>query len=180
MAKGRALGLVDDETWTKFEEKLQQIQWAQTVATSTMLNPNTQTNAAMEQAGLKPLKRPSSVEEILRRPGVLWNQLAPVAGLDTILPAAAEQVEIDVKYAGYVARAQRRVLDTSQMERVRVPDGIDWLTIDALSWEVRERLQSLQPKTLGQVHRMPGVTAAAVVVAALVSRLRVERSQKHL
>ena len=59
MAKGRALGLVDDETWTKFEEKLQQIQWAQTAATSTMLNPNTQTNAAMEQAGLKPLKRPT-------------------------------------------------------------------------------------------------------------------------
>jgi len=181
MPKGRALGLIDDETWATFEAKLQEIQWAQSVAQSTMMNPSLATNVAMEQAGMKPLKRPSSVEEVLRRPSVQWNQLAPVAGLKTISPAAAEQVEIDVKYAGYVARAKRRVLDTKQMERVRVPDGIDWLTIEALSWEVRERLQVLQPKTLGQVHRMPGVTAAAVnVVAALVGRIRVEQSQKHL
>ena len=64
------------------------------------------------------------------------------------------------------------------MERVRVPEGIDWLSVEALSWEVRERLQKVQPQTLGQVHRIPGVTAAAVnVVAALVGRLRSEKRQ---
>ena len=138
-----------------------------------MLNPNHETNSLLEAAGIAKIKRPSSVEEVLRRPGVHWNDLAPVVGLKTLRADAAEQVEIDIKYAGYVDRAQRRVLDAQQMERVRVPAGIDWLNVDALSWEVRERLQKVQPQTLGQVHRIPGVTAAAVnVVAALVGRMR--------
>lgn len=181
MAKGRALGLIDDVTWETFEAKRVHIERATKEAKSITLTPSVETNKKLEAVGLAPLKRPSTLEEILRRPGVKWNILASVVDLEPVLPEAAEQVEIDVRYAGYVDRAQRRVLDADQMEKIRIPGGIDWLTIEALSWEVRERLLSVQPKTLGQVHRTPGVTAAAVnAVAALVGRLRSSQSGKTL
>jgi tRNA uridine 5-carboxymethylaminomethyl modification enzyme len=86
-------------------------------------------------------------------------------------PDAAEQVEIDAKYAGYVQRAARRAEAEVRLDHVALP-AIDWRAVDALSWEVRERLVRHAPRTLGQMRRLPGVTPAAVdTVAALLSRL---------
>jgi len=178
MPKGRALGLIDDETWVPFEARCAEIEAAAAMAKTATLTPSDETNAALKAVGLEVLRRPSTVEEIVRRPGVTWNVLAPVAGLPLLSAAAAEQVEIDIKYAGYVARAQAKVLDAQQMERLKIPAGVDWLNVEALSWEVRERLKRVNPSTLGQVQRIPGVTAAAInVVAALVGRMRAKKTQ---
>ena len=173
MPRGRALGLVDDETWRAFEDRQEQRERAMAAARATMLTPGKATNQTLKESGVGPLRRPSSVEEVLRRPGVCWEQLVPLMTVEPISAEVAEQVEIDIKYSGYVERAKRRVLDVTQMDRVVIPPGIEWMKVDALSWEIRERLTRLQPTDLGQIHRLPGVTPAAVnVVAALVGRMR--------
>ena len=88
---------------------------------------------------------------------------------------ALDQVEIDLKYDGYVNRAQRRARQAKRMESVEIPLGTDWMALHGLSTEVRERLSRAEPRTLGQVSRIPGVTPAAV--HALAAWLARERSR---
>jgi len=173
MEKGRALGLIDDETWRAFESKQEQIAAGLEAARTVKLNPSQAVNRSLLAEGLTELRRPSTIEEVLRRPDVSWEQLARVADLPTIGPEASEQVEIDTRYAGYVERARRRAVRSTDLEGIRIPAAINWREVEALSWEVRERIERAQPENLGQLQRLPGITPAAVnVVAALVARMR--------
>ena len=92
-------------------------------------------------------------------------------------PDAAEQVEIDVKYRGYVDRAERRADLARSMEAVALPDDVDWSVLHGLSTEVRERLHRSRPPTLGHLERIPGITPAAVaVVAGWLARRQLDAS----
>jgi len=118
------------------------------------VNPTPEVLAELDARGLGGLKRPVSAEELLRRPDCIWDDVVALAGAPALDPGAAEQVEIDVKYAGYVERATRRAEADRKLEHVRHPEGVDWIAMDTLSWEVRERLQRARPQTLGQVGRI--------------------------
>jgi tRNA uridine 5-carboxymethylaminomethyl modification enzyme len=169
MGIGRALGLVDDATWAAFERRAADRERGR-AALQTAVRPNEATRAALAAAGLGTLKRPSTAEEILRRPEATWDAVATVCDLPVLDPLAAEQLTTAVKYAGYIARAERRAAAARKAEDVELP-AIDWLAMTALSWEVRERLAAAQPRTLGQLERLPAITPAAVSV--VLDHLRV-------
>lgn len=173
MPRGRALGLVDDATWTRFEAKCAAMEQARDALT-TVLRPSRDTLAKMKSAGLGGLKRPASAEELLRRPEASWSQLAQVIELPTLERDATDELTTDIRYAGYIAQAQRRAASAQRLERVELPDDLDYAALTALSAEVRERLSTARPSTLGQASRLPGVTPAAISIltAVLGSRQR--------
>lgn len=162
MPRGRALGLVDDATWALFEARQEAIERGLEAVRSTVVHPTPERVAAMERAGLGGLKKPTTAEGLLRRPEADWATVAQIVDLPDIPPEAAEQIEIDVKYAGYVERAARRADLAARSDAVRIPAGVDWRSMHALSWEIRERLDAARPETLGQLERLPGMTPAAV------------------
>lgn len=171
MRRGRDLGLVDDPTWAAFERRASAILAGSIAARETVLRTDRATLEALADSGAGTIRRPSTIEEVLRRPGVRWQDLAQVTELPQLSAAEAEQVEIDAKYAGYVARARRRADKEARLDRVLLPEGVDWAAVGALSWEVRERLAACRPRTVGQASRLPGITPAAVdVMLAWVSR----------
>ncbi len=172
VARARELGLVDDDRWGCHEAYLASLEAARVALRETSIRPDVGTRARFEALGLDPPRKPATLEEILRRPGVSWSALRQLdTGLPELSVRAAQQVELDVRYAGYVARAQVRATRAARMEGVHLPADLDWHTLTALSMEVRERLVDRRPSTLGQLSRIPGITPAAVnTVAAWLSK----------
>lgn len=172
MPRGRALGLVDDETWALFEQRQEAIERGLTAARECLIHPTPEMLAALEGAGLGGLKKPTTAEGLLRRPQADWATVASLAGLPDLPADAAEQIEIDVKYAGYIDRAARRAGQAERADAIRIPVDVDWRSVEGLSWEIRERLDAARPETLGQLERLPGMTPAAVgfIVGWLGSR----------
>lgn len=168
-AKGRAIGLLSDARWAAFTQKEAAIgALGQQVATQ-YLSPDAATQARLEAAGLPQLRKRQSLEELLRRPEFPWEVLAPLCGLSADAEVA-EQVEIDVLYAGYIAREQGRMAHTRRMEDVSLV-GMDFLGLNVLSMECRQRLQAARPATLGAAARLPGITPAAIdTLATLLMR----------
>jgi tRNA uridine 5-carboxymethylaminomethyl modification enzyme len=162
MPRGRALGLIDDDTWALFQRKNTQVEAGLAAVSKAWITPSDGVLQAMADVGNGNLKRPAFADEVLRRPTCTYAKIATVVSLPAIDDEAAEQVEIDIKYAGYVRRAERRAVAAQKLERVKLPEDIDWHTLTMVSWEIRERLQAARPTNLGQVGRLPGVTPAAV------------------
>lgn len=162
MPTGRALGLIDDPTWAAFEARQEAAERGRQ-ALAEVLVPSPARIQALEALGLGGMKKPCAGEELLRRPEARWVDLAPLFGWPELDADTAESLEVDVKYAGYIARAERRAVADRRMDDVPLPE-LDWLAVTALTWEVRERLVAARPRTLGQLERLPGITPAAVSV----------------
>ncbi len=120
-----------------------------------------------------------SAEELLRRPEVCWASLCELADFKPLEPEWEEQIEVDVKYEGYLKRAQHRANQAQKMEQLALP-VLDWMNMTSLSTECRQRIQAAQPKTLGQLQRLPGITPVAVnIVAAYLARKRRQPSKSN-
>jgi tRNA uridine 5-carboxymethylaminomethyl modification enzyme len=165
--RGRALGLVDDASWARFEAKLEAIERLRARWDGVLLRPNSPESAALGERGQPELSQARTVLAYLRRPDVDAAAVAGVLG-DTEAPDVVEQVEIDTRYEGYVARAEHRRADAARLEGASL-DPLDLATVPVSS-EVRERLLRHRPATLGAASRLPGVTPAAMdtLAAALV------------
>ncbi len=157
---GRELGLVDDLAWSRFEHKMDQIDAARRALEHT-LRPTDTTRRRLSEAGVGTMNKPLSAEELLRRPGVDYATLATVVDLPELDPEAAEQVETDVKYAGYLEREAHRARRTAALHAAALID-VDFGQVPGLSTEVRQRLQAHRPATLGSASRLPGITPAAI------------------
>ena len=172
VSRGRDLGLVDDARWEHHQVYLAQIEEAHNALEQRVI-PCRDMTVKLEESGIGGLKKPVLAKDLLRRPHVDWARLTQVLELPEVSQRVAEQVEIDTKYAGYVERAERRAATAKKMQTVSIPKAVDWLSVKALSWEVRERLSEAQPENLGQLSRIPGITPVAVnMVAAWLSRRR--------
>lgn len=166
---GRKVGLVDDCRWERFEEKMRAVGRAMAIASAVRIAPGDV--ETVSRLGLEGLKNGASLEELLRRPEFGVNDLMSLDDELAALPAEAlEQLEIGTKYAGYIRRQLEEVERFRKTEDVRIPDGFDYGPIQGLSLEVSEKLQRLQPETLGQASRIPGVTPAAVAILAVLLR----------
>jgi len=171
MPAGRKVGLVSDQAWVQFEAKLKAINEARVWCESTQVRPSAPVVQRFESAGFAVPRKPVSVAELLRRPQLHWASLSllldEVPELDS---STAEQVETDIKYAGYLQREEVRAARTRKMESVRIPDGMDF-DAPGISAEVAERLRAARPETLGAAARLPGVTPAAIdMLAVLLAR----------
>lgn len=167
---GRQLGLVDDRRWDLFNRKRDDVSRETERLKSTWINPKTLTQHAAEALLGKQLEKEHSLHDLLKRPQVSYKALMAlhkedgslVAGPGLADSVAAEQVEIQIKYAGYVAKQQEEIDRQAEQESQLIPVDIDYDAITSLSIEVRQRLKASRPETVGQASRISGVTPAAI------------------
>ncbi|MBH0039921.1 tRNA uridine-5-carboxymethylaminomethyl(34) synthesis enzyme MnmG [Pseudoalteromonas sp. SWN166] len=162
--KGRELGLVNDERWQAFNEKMEVIEKEKQRIKDTWIHKDhavvDQVNALLKTA----LTREASLEELLRRPEIRYNDLMAIEGLGSEFTnkAALEQVEIHTKYAGYIARQQDEINKQLRHEQTILPKEFDYKTVSGLSNEVVAKLIESRPDTIGQASRISGITPAAI------------------
>jgi tRNA uridine 5-carboxymethylaminomethyl modification enzyme len=173
MPKGREIGLVSDGDWERFSTKLTEIEAAQRWCEDTVIRPDARTAERFEAIGEAVPRKPATVAELLRRPTLSWDMMKHVVdGVPELHAQTAEQVETDIKYAGYLSREAVRAERTRKMAEVQIPDDMDY-NAPGISSEVAERLRRARPKTLGAAARLPGVTPAAIdMLAVLLARRR--------
>ena len=161
---GRRLGLVDDARWGAYARKRDAIAREVERLKSTQVNPAVVAHHDIERVLGQPLAAATSLADLLKRPGVDYAKLMTLPGAAPALddPAAAEQVETTIKYAGYIDRQKDEIARTLAMEETALPADLDYRTVRGLSTEVQQRLNAQRPDTLGQAARMQGVTPAAI------------------
>jgi tRNA uridine 5-carboxymethylaminomethyl modification enzyme len=161
---GRRLGLVDDVRWERFCRKRDAIAREQERLKNTWVNPRLLDPQAQARLFGKPLEREVSALELLRRPEVTYRRLMTLPGVGPGLEdtQAAEQVEIQAKYHGYIERQRDEVARQRSLESTRLPQDLDYTTVRGLSVEVQQKLNLHRPETLGQAARISGVTPAAI------------------
>ena len=159
---GRKMGLVDDQRWAAFAEKRELIEREQTRLRQRFVHPGTaEADTVAEQTG-KPLSREYSLAELLKRPEISYGVLASFDSEALEHEQAAEQVEIQARYAGYIDRQEEEIARMRRYENLALPADLDYRAVSGLSNEVRDKLSTTRPDTLGQASRVPGVTPAAV------------------
>jgi tRNA uridine 5-carboxymethylaminomethyl modification enzyme len=163
---GRRLGVVDDLRWQRFERKQEAIAREGERLKSTWVNPVRLPEAEACRVLGQPIEREHSLFDLLRRPEVGYEALMtlPAAGPGLDDAEVREQLEIEAKYSGYVARQRDEIARHREYEDLALPEDIDYLGLTSLSIEVRQKLQQARPATLGQAGRISGVTPAAISV----------------
>ncbi len=166
---GRQLGCVGDVQWAHFERRREAIARELERLKSTWVSPRIIADAEAQRVLGKGIEREYALTDLLRRPDVSYTQLMSLTGVDgrrfddpALDPAVAEQVEIQVKYAGYIDRQAKEVERHDYYENLKLPEALDYLSVKALSIEVRQKLAKHRPETLGQASRIAGVTPAAI------------------
>ena len=176
---GRAMGLVDDARWSAFNRKRDAVSRETEKLKSTWVQPSTLPAADAERLVGKALEREYALIDLLRRPGVMFDALAEVAAIakpgsgvsraslnaelgEEIATAVIEQIEIATKYAGYINKQVEDVARAAHFENLRLPEGLDYSLVHALSFEARQKLAKHKPETLGQASRISGVTPATI------------------
>ncbi len=137
------------------------------------LNPTAETNQKLKSLGSAPLRTPTSFVQLLRRPEISLHHLTEFElTLNETPPDLSLQVELQIKYVGYIQRQLEGVDRFRKMEDVHLPEDIDYTKITGLSREVREKLTHIRPRSLGQAHRIPGITPAAVSLLSIYLKKR--------
>ncbi|MDE2235922.1 MAG: tRNA uridine-5-carboxymethylaminomethyl(34) synthesis enzyme MnmG [Gammaproteobacteria bacterium] len=163
---GRRLGLVEDRRWGKYSRKRDAIERETARLRAITVRPEDIGSDAVPELLGAPLARPTPALELLRRPELRHARLVSLAcvGDAGVVTEVAEQVEIGVRYAGYIERQQQEVQRARRQEDTRLPVDFDFDAVHGLSNEVRQKLLEVRPQTLGQAARIPGVTPAAVSI----------------
>ncbi|MEW8625911.1 MAG: tRNA uridine-5-carboxymethylaminomethyl(34) synthesis enzyme MnmG [Candidatus Thiodiazotropha sp.] len=161
---GRQLGVVDDQRWEVFCRKRENIEREQQRLKDIWLRPNDVDSQQAEHILGGSLSKEASAHNLLARPNVSYRQLMTIPRLGPGLqePQEVEQLEVQAKYAGYIARQQGEIEKQRANESVQLPEDLDYANVRGLSSEVREKFQRHRPETLGQAGRIPGVTPAAI------------------
>lgn len=163
-ASGYELNLVDERRWHVFNEKRDAVEAEKNRLSSTWLRPEAVRDADAERVLGKALKKEASLLELLRRPEVEYQDLMslPAAGKPVADSIVAEQVEIQIKYAGYIERQQLEIDKHRRNEETLIPETISYDNVHGLSNEVQQKLAEHRPATVGQASRISGVTPAAI------------------
>ncbi|OEF54526.1 tRNA uridine(34) 5-carboxymethylaminomethyl synthesis enzyme MnmG [Enterovibrio norvegicus] len=163
---GRQLGLVDDERWARFNQKLENIEQEAQRLRGIWVNPTSEHAEAINGILKAPMTREANGEDLLRRPEVTYDQLVAQAAF---APAhddkqAREQVEIQVKYEGYINRQKDEIEKSIRHENTQLPIELDYKQIKGLSNEVIAKLKDARPETIGKASRISGITPAAISI----------------
>ena len=164
--KGRELGLVDDVRWQRYCEKLEHIEQERQRLRDIWVHPHSENVEQVNVLLKAPLSREANGEELLRRPEMDYGQLTAVAAFAPALAdtEAAEQVEIQVKYEGYIARQQDEIDKQQRNENTVLPLDLDYRQVSGLSNEVIAKLNDHKPNSIGQASRISGITPAAISI----------------
>ncbi|MCH8538682.1 MAG: tRNA uridine-5-carboxymethylaminomethyl(34) synthesis enzyme MnmG [Alkalimonas sp.] len=163
-SQGRELGLVCDQRWASFNQKMEQIEQERQRLRNQWIHPQHPAREAINRLLKTPLSREANLEELIRRPEITYADVVAIDGLgvDSMTPSAAEQVEIQIKYQGYIERQQDEIDKQKRHEQTRLPAQFDYGSVKGLSNEVIAKLNDSQPETVGQASRISGITPAAI------------------
>ena len=173
--KGHELGLVSEDIYRMFQDKKESILRETERLKKTWVKASPETNAILAERGSTALSGEASLEQLLKRPELSYADIAKINPVqDPIRIDAAEQVEIQVKYEGYIQRQLQQVERFASLEQKSIPVDMDFDAIIGLGAEVRQKLKQVRPISLGQASRISGVTPAALslIVVALEKRKR--------
>ncbi|HCH0556932.1 TPA: tRNA uridine-5-carboxymethylaminomethyl(34) synthesis enzyme MnmG [Pseudomonas aeruginosa] len=161
---GRELGLVDDARWSRFEAKREAVERETQRLRALWATPANALGRQLEAALGVAVSRESSALDLIKRPELDYARLMQVEGIGPGVDDAqvAEQVEIAVKYAGYLDRQRVEIERQQRNEGTPIPDGFDYAGVRGLSAEVQGKLERVRPQTVGQAQRIPGMTPAAI------------------
>lgn len=160
--QGRALGIVGDQQWAMFAAKREAIAREQQRLSANWIQAGSEKAALLNDKLERPLSREVNLLDLLKRPGISISDITALLDGEEIAPQVAEQIEIQVKYAGYIDRQREDVERLKRYENTLLPEDFDYTRIEGLSNEVKQKLLLQKPQTLGRAARIPGVTPAAV------------------
>ncbi|PUU86078.1 MAG: tRNA uridine 5-carboxymethylaminomethyl modification enzyme, partial [Halanaerobium sp.] len=158
---GRKIGLVSDQRYKHYQEKMDGVKKALTYlrADENQVNPTKEVRTKLEELESGNLSKPVSLEKLLRRPEISYTDLQFFADdLPKIKPDVQEQIEIQVKYKGYIERQEAQVEQFRKMEEKKIPEELDYDQLDNLRLEAREKLNKIKPLSIGQASRISGVS----------------------
>lgn len=162
---GHTLGLLSDENYTKVQRKYDMIEKEIEHLRHTKVNPGTQMDTILQENNTTPLRQPTSLYELLKRPQVSYEMISSFDG--TLKDKGAQviaQVEYEIKYEGFISRQNKDVEKFKHIEHIRIPATMNFDRIPGLSKEIREKLKHFTPATLGQANRISGVTPSAITI----------------
>ena len=161
---GREVGLVDDARWAAFNQKLDLIEQEKQRLKAHYVHPEHTATPALNPLLKNPVSREHTFEELIRRPEMTYKKLMEIEGIGPGLDhvQAAEQVEIQIKYAGYIERQKEEIAKTQRHEETLLPATFDYSQISGLSNEVVAKLTESRPETIGKASRISGITPAAI------------------
>ena len=175
--RGRAVGLVTDARWARFTAKRTAIEHALKDLREIRLSPSIETEALLRDAGFLPLRVPMTLFDLLRREGS-YEALAPLFDLPALADDVREEVEITVRYDGYIRKQQEQIDRMERLESRRIPPCTDYAAIKGLRIEAAEKLAAVCPRSIGQASRISGVSPADLSV--LLVHLEKEQRRKKL
>jgi tRNA uridine 5-carboxymethylaminomethyl modification enzyme len=181
--KGRSLGLVSDDDYRRYLEKKKVVERELTRLKRTRVKSSHAVSSSLQEKDSAELETDISLEQLLKRPGITYKDIASISPPDISLrDDAGEQVEIQVKYEGYIQRQLNQIARFAGMEQRSIPEDLDYDSVTGLGAEVRQKLKQVQPASLGQAARISGVTPAAIslLMVALEKRKRGEKDRQNI
>ena len=171
--KGYDIGLVTEERYRRFLDRKRKFEEAMHYIRTKRFTPKAEVNAALESIGSAPLTTGMGADKILKRPEMTYQKMVDVLGCPSFDPEAVEEMEITVKYEGYIARQEAAVKKAARMENEKMPKDMDYLHLDGISIEARQKLDKIRPLSLGQASRISGVSPADMsVLMVYVKRMK--------
>lgn len=162
---GYEIGLIDEERYRKFNEKRDAIQKELHRLETTVVGANKTIQAFLEKTGSAPLKTALSLADLIRRPELNYEKIAEIdSERRPLTPEVVEQININLKYEGYIKRQMQQVEHFKKLEKRKIPESIDYDAIDNLRIEARQKLKAIRPASVGQASRISGVSPADISV----------------
>ncbi len=173
MAKGHDLGLISDDHFQDLRAKVAEIEAGKNRLSSTRIYPTPEINTILAGFGGAPVKNPTSLYQLLKRPEVTIDLLREFPGWEAIADdVVRKQIEIEAKYEGYIQRQKDEVEKMRDWEEKIIPPGFDYNSVPGLSNELKTKLARVEPHTIGQAQRIPGMTQAAITALLVAMKLR--------
>lgn len=170
--KGHSIGLVGEERYARFLERKKKYEEAMDYIRTQRFTPKEEINRALESMGTAPLTTGTGADQILKRPEMTYWKMMEMLGCPAFDEEAVEEMEITVKYEGYIARQEAAVRKAARMENEKLPPDMDYLSLDGISTEARQKMDKIRPLSLGQVARIPGVSPADISVLMVYVKQR--------
>ena len=162
---GRQINLVEDDVYERFQIKRKLVEEEKNRLEQTRLKPSLNTQTLLQSVGIDEIGQPTSLAELLKRPEIHYQQIKQLAQNPQPLPEAVEkQVEIQIKYEGYIHRQTTQIQQFKKMEHFRIPDDFDYTSVHSLKTEACEKLAKIRPISVGQASRIPGVSPADISI----------------
>lgn len=158
-----SIGLLDTAAYQRAKAKLAACAEAFRWLKDNRIKPTSAVNRVLRRLKTTTLREPVTAYELLKRPEIGWSDIIRLApGAPGLTAMAQNHVEVEVKYAGYIRRAEKQLATLNELEKIRIPTRFDFSVVPGLSHEIREKLQKARPGNLAQAQNVPGVTPAAL------------------